>query len=323
MKFSVLINNHNYARYVGEAVESVLAQTCPPVEIIVVDDGSTDDSLQVLEKNFGANPRVRVIANVNRGQTAAIAAGVDVAQGEILCLLDADDRYKPDYLATLEAHYTSHLTTDLTFCRYEPLGPSSQVGNNSIWLQPGRDYDYGHTALLTCFSKHDWIGNFTSTISLRIRLARSLDLQDVARRFYRSNQADFSILVGASLLGARKYYVHRELTEYRRHVGNHMRRYANNESARYARRFNDLIILNYFKTRASIGAPLGAKLAEELRTIPDPLPEHLQAYRTIESKIASEQPLGQRIYQRLRAAERSLRRVRKKVVGRGLVLPEN
>jgi glycosyltransferase involved in cell wall biosynthesis len=95
-RVSVLVNNYNYGRFLGQAIESALAQDFPSeeLEVIVVDDGSTDDSRRVIDA-FGARVRP-VLLPQNRGQAAAFNAGFDVARGEIVCLLDADDWWTPD-----------------------------------------------------------------------------------------------------------------------------------------------------------------------------------------------------------------------------------
>jgi hypothetical protein len=89
---TVCINNHNYGAFVGAAVDSCLAQSHPRVEVVVVDDGSTDDSRQVLE---GYGTRIRTIFQDNAGQSAAVNAGFAVARGDLVILLDADDLLLP------------------------------------------------------------------------------------------------------------------------------------------------------------------------------------------------------------------------------------
>jgi glycosyltransferase involved in cell wall biosynthesis len=87
-KVSVVIPNYNYGRFLGDAVESVLGQSVPPYEVIVVDDGSTDESLEVLSA-FGE--RVKVVRQQNKGVGAARNAGIRISSGEFVALLDADD----------------------------------------------------------------------------------------------------------------------------------------------------------------------------------------------------------------------------------------
>lgn len=96
---SVVINNYNYARFVAQAVESALAQRYPHKEILVVDDGSTDNSREVLEPYAARG--VRLIFKENGGQASAFNRGFQEARGEVIAFLDADDYWHPDLLETL------------------------------------------------------------------------------------------------------------------------------------------------------------------------------------------------------------------------------
>jgi glycosyltransferase involved in cell wall biosynthesis len=88
----VVITNHNYARFLPEAIESACGQTHPDVHVVVVDDGSTDGSRQVLE---GFADRVEVVLKEQGGQASALNAGLELCHGEVLLVLDADDRLRP------------------------------------------------------------------------------------------------------------------------------------------------------------------------------------------------------------------------------------
>ena len=113
---SVLISNYNYAAYVRAAVESVLAQTYPRLEVVVVDDGSTDDSLAVLAA-FDDDPRVTVVAQANAGQAVAINTGVEASRGEIVCLMDADDLFEPTRVARAVEMFRASPRAGLAACR--------------------------------------------------------------------------------------------------------------------------------------------------------------------------------------------------------------
>jgi glycosyl transferase family 2 len=92
---SVVITCFNQARYLPEAIESVLAQTHPRLEVVVVDDGSTDNTSEVARRY----PGIRVMRQANGGLPAARNAGLRHTTGEFLIFLDADDRLKPDGVA--------------------------------------------------------------------------------------------------------------------------------------------------------------------------------------------------------------------------------
>lgn len=95
---SIIITCHNYGRYVADAIKSCLWQQIPPDEIIVVDDGSTDDSLKVLQQFEG---KIRLIAQDNQGVAAARNHGIEAAHFPLLVCLDADDMLGPEFIAAL------------------------------------------------------------------------------------------------------------------------------------------------------------------------------------------------------------------------------
>src|SRR2546423_7727277 len=90
---SVVVPAYNYARYLPQAIDSALGQTHPPLEVIVVDDGSTDDTPRVLDA-YG--DRIRAVRQANQGAGAARNAGIAVARGEYVAFLDSDDLWRPD-----------------------------------------------------------------------------------------------------------------------------------------------------------------------------------------------------------------------------------
>ena len=100
MSVSIVINNYNYARYLGEAIRSALEQEEPALEVIVVDDGSTDGSREVIE-SFGS--RIQAVFQPNGGQAAAFNTGIRAAKGDWVWLLDADDCLKPDAIRQANA----------------------------------------------------------------------------------------------------------------------------------------------------------------------------------------------------------------------------
>jgi glycosyltransferase involved in cell wall biosynthesis len=102
---SVIIDNYNYGRFLGQAINSVLEQTYKNFELIVVDDGSTDNSREVIE-SYG--DRLIAIFQENAGQGEAFNAGIEKAKGEIICFLDADDYFHKEKLAKVVASFIDH-----------------------------------------------------------------------------------------------------------------------------------------------------------------------------------------------------------------------
>lgn len=94
---SIVINNYNYDLFLAEAISSALSQTYPHTEVIVVDDGSTDNSREIIA---GYGDHIIPVVKENGGQASSLNAGVQASSGDILCFLDADDIF---YLQKVEA----------------------------------------------------------------------------------------------------------------------------------------------------------------------------------------------------------------------------
>lgn len=101
---SVVIPSHNYGSYLPDAIESVLAQTHPEIELIVVDYESTDDTARIVD----GYPQARYLARPNRGYAAARNDGLRVSSGEFVLFLDADDKLVPDAIETGAACLEMH-----------------------------------------------------------------------------------------------------------------------------------------------------------------------------------------------------------------------
>src|SRR6187397_1072894 len=97
---SIITPCYNGSRYIRETLQSALAQTHPPLEVIVIDDGSTDDSAALAEN---AGPPVRVIRQTNQGESVARNRGIAEARGSHVLFLDADDMLEPESLSRLTA----------------------------------------------------------------------------------------------------------------------------------------------------------------------------------------------------------------------------
>lgn len=104
--FSIIVTCYNYGRYVEQALQSALGQTYPNKQVVVVNDGSSDDSLEVISRYAD---RVLVIDQPNAGSIAAYNRGYAAASGNVVVLLDADDVLEPDALAQVAAVWTNRL----------------------------------------------------------------------------------------------------------------------------------------------------------------------------------------------------------------------
>ncbi|GLS24793.1 glycosyltransferase family 2 protein [Marinibactrum halimedae] len=98
--FSVVIPLYNKTHYILEALDSVLNQSYPALEVVVIDDGSTDDGVEKISKLNNEN--IKVFSQKNQGVSAARNMGVEKSIGEYVAFLDADDKWSPHYLAEVE-----------------------------------------------------------------------------------------------------------------------------------------------------------------------------------------------------------------------------
>jgi GT2 family glycosyltransferase len=119
---SIVIPSYNHGRYVAEAIESVLAQDYPSIELIVIDDGSTDESREVLAKYVD---RVRVVLQENVGQAATINRGWTEAAGEVVSYLSADDRLERTAVSTAVGALHTHPDAVMVYCDYDLIDPGS------------------------------------------------------------------------------------------------------------------------------------------------------------------------------------------------------
>lgn len=138
---SVIIPNYNYARYLRQAIDSALAQTYPAVEVVVVDDGSVDDSAMVAE-SYGT--RIKFIRQRNRGVSAARNRGVWESTGEYLAFLDADDYWVPAKLERQMVRFQSDAELGLVYCGVQEFEEEGE-----FWLrQDGLEGWVAHELLL-------------------------------------------------------------------------------------------------------------------------------------------------------------------------------
>jgi glycosyltransferase involved in cell wall biosynthesis len=119
---SVVIPAYNSARFIGEAIESVLAQGHPEIELLVVDDGSTDDTADVVARH---GKPVKLVRQQNSGAAVARNTGMRVARGRYVAFLDADDLWLPGKIDAQLAHLEQHPDVSLCCTWFDLLQPDS------------------------------------------------------------------------------------------------------------------------------------------------------------------------------------------------------
>ncbi len=104
---SVLVPNYNYARYIAEALDSVLEQTYPYFELIVCDDGSKDNSCEIIASYVRKDSRIKLISKENGGVANALNVAYSKSKGQVICILDADDIWMSNKLQKILELYIS------------------------------------------------------------------------------------------------------------------------------------------------------------------------------------------------------------------------
>ena len=137
VKISIIIPAYNVAKYVGKTIESALNQTFTDYEVIVVNDGSKDDTGTICDTYAADNGKLRVINQENRGVTAARMNGVAHAKGEWVTFLDGDDQLPPDALTFLYKNTNNDIDVVSGICAHintdgEILFCESSLGSGSI-----------------------------------------------------------------------------------------------------------------------------------------------------------------------------------------------
>jgi glycosyltransferase involved in cell wall biosynthesis len=135
-RISCVVPVHDGEAYLTEAIDSILAQTYRPIEVVVVDDGSTDRSREIA---LGYGPPVRVIERSACGGTAvARAAGAAAARGRLICFLDHDDLWHPRKLEHQFSHLEGPPRLDVSFCAIENFWEDELERERELWTSAGR-----------------------------------------------------------------------------------------------------------------------------------------------------------------------------------------
>jgi glycosyltransferase involved in cell wall biosynthesis len=269
--FAVVVTSYNYRDFVVEAVESVLAQRRQPAQVIVVDDGSTDGSAALLRERYAGDVRVSLLCGTNDGQLAAFQRGIGLAQADVVCFLDSDDRWEPDYLTRLGALYDARADIDFVFSDLQLFGQQDRVMRFH-----DRAVDLGYTAIST-YVLTQWYGAPTSALSMRAQWARqALDLPESLRRTWRLS-ADNCLVFGCSVLGAHKYYLPTGCVGYRIHGRNG---WWSNRSPRieYINKMTSSALIRHYAAKVGLGPECIEFSKLEFLTKPSPPWSEIRRY---------------------------------------------
>lgn len=177
LQASIIIPTYNYADYIGRAIDSVLAQQYPAIEIIVVDDGSTDDTRAVVEALQQQIPFLQYHAQPNSGKAVATQQGIALANSDFICTLDADDWLLPGKLAATAAilqQYPSvvHVASPALIQWQQDRSPVAEPVPTVLLGQPLKGTD-----VLQYFFQRNMLFGGGSTFAIRTAAAKQIHWQ--------------------------------------------------------------------------------------------------------------------------------------------------
>ncbi len=282
MKLTCCINNYNYGLYLADAVESAFSQTVPFDEVIVVDDGSSDTSHEVLRSLEERYEQLKVVYKENGGQLSTFSEGLAASTGDVIYFLDSDDVYKPDYVEKTAGVYQQCPDVGYVYSGRQLFGLIDEVD-----VPFKEEHDTGYSAALLATSGA-WIGGATSCVSMR-RSALELILPSEEIEPWWHINADLCLAFGSSLCGVKKYFIAEPLISYRVHGQNRYYGKPEDSSGKYIRRFNSQMLVEYYLKQFHLDRQQLANLLHlEFASIPKPSKQHKQLY----FKALKKSPLG-------------------------------
>jgi teichuronic acid biosynthesis glycosyltransferase TuaG len=214
-RFSVIMPTHQAAAFIGGTIRSVLDQTCPDFEIVVLDNGSTDGTGEIVAA-FG-DPRIRYAWQEDSGLPAnSRNNAIRMAEGEYLAFLDADDWWSPSKLERVAAVLDADPTLDLVCHDVDIVDPSGRVLVHRAYTLDGRD-PYTQLLYRGCFLT-------TSATTLRRSAALEAGLFDERRDFITVEDYDLWLRVARG--GGRFLLLNETLGRYLQHTGGELNRNA-------------------------------------------------------------------------------------------------
>ena len=212
-RVSVVVPLYNHARFIAEALSSVLAQGPLVLEVIVLDDGSTDGGAELAERIAASDARVRVERQANAGAHAAINTALSWCKGELLAILNSDDAYLPGRLAALAAALDADAAAGVAASGIEFMDGAGQAIPNP-WYEAARQAYHAAGDLGVALMG----GNFLMTTSNLLFRRSALEAVGAFAALRYTHDLDW--LLRALALGQRIAMVDTVLLRYRMHGNN-------------------------------------------------------------------------------------------------------
>lgn len=191
---SVIIPVYNGAKFIGETLNSVFDQTYPNIEIIVADDGSTDNTAEIVQ----SHPNVHYIYQENQGVSVARNAAISVANGEFIAFIDADDLWKPDKLQRQIAFMRENSSCRISATKaLNFLEPDTQL---PLWIQNDPEWKIVKHAIPSTMVVHTSVFEEVGLFSPKYRSSEDVEW------IWRAKDAGLDISVMDDILTLRRYH---------------------------------------------------------------------------------------------------------------------
>jgi len=246
VKATIAINNYNYGKFLIECINSVLKQSYKNIEIIIIDDGSTDNSLEILQSHYSDNSLIKIVSKRNGGQLSAFNESIKHTTGDLVCFLDADDIYKHNYIETIVQIYKNNSDVDFVFCAIELFFEDEK---KEIVQKSVNDVTIGYS-LSSCLYTKEWVGSVTSAVSMKTKLLKKF--LPISYEGDWITRADDCLVWGSSIFGAKKYYCSSPLILYRVHKNNNFHGKEFSNDYLYAREITINKLFKYLIDKAGI-----------------------------------------------------------------------
>ena len=180
---SVIVPVYNAAAFLDQCLASIVGQTYRNLEILVVDDGSTDGSAEMCDRWAGRDERIRVTHQPNGGHSAARNTALDVMTGSLVTMVDSDDVLHPEFVSTL-LDLMSSSDADIAVCDYIPFSSATVSFPDPITSSVVSHYNQ-HEALLAVFYQHGlthspWARLFKASLFDGLRFPLGIIYEDLA-----------------------------------------------------------------------------------------------------------------------------------------------
>ncbi len=158
-KVSIITASYNYAEFIGKTIESVISQTFQDWEMVIIDDGSKDNSVEVIKQYLQKDNRIKLLShlnNENKGLIETLKLGLSQAKGEYIVFLESDDYIKNDYLEKKLAAFEKYAETGFIYNDIQTFG-AEQTGKRKFYFRLVNNY----------WKKHNYPHNISDILHLK------------------------------------------------------------------------------------------------------------------------------------------------------------